>query len=137
MPFPTTEIKYNSYQSSHDADTIKTVFATGNSRVRKVIDKNDETVSVTAMTDANGLHAFNIFYYQELSNGADTFQGPYHVGIDKKTGTLQIVDGTYSVRRLSGDVYELSFSFRIVDRDMTDEDAIYDAVILNGGFPLP
>jgi hypothetical protein len=137
MPFPTTEIKYNSYQSSHLSDTIKTNFGTGNSRVRKIIDRNEDTVSVTSLVDADGLNAFNIFYYQELNNGEEEFQGPYHVGIDQKTGTLQIVDGTYSVRRLSGDIYEISYSFRIIDRDMTDEDAVYDAVILNGGFPLP
>lgn len=134
MPFP--NINYHTYAGTHSSDNNLTRQTSGVSRVRPITGRSEDFVDVTLILTASELGLFRVFFVDEINNGADTFFGPYWVGGVEKTGTLQIIGG-YNSTPLGGGNFQVSYSFRIVNRDLSSENSVYDAVIANGGFPLP
>jgi hypothetical protein len=114
--------------------TSHTRFASENTRQRKLRKKRDDMFSVTLTVDATQLDTFETFVLTTLNNGADTYTGPYFVSDSEYTGTLQIINGEYTVRYLSENYWEVSYQFEVKDRSTTEEGNIYGLVNEYSGF---
>lgn len=134
MPtFP--DLKYSTgYSYSVEPDVIRTDFFSRNSRQRKITSDRNDTFNVRIRVDDAGYTLFDTFIIDELENGSLTFDGPYFVGNNEKTGTLEIIGGTYSASYLVNDYWDISYSFELKNRDMSDEQSVYEVVNAYNGF---
>ena len=126
--FPDLNYSQSGYKWSVEPIVRRTEFASRNTRQRLLMKTRDDLFSVTLKLTSDDLSVFETFVLITLNNGADEFTGPYWVNDVQKTGTLQIVDGKYEVTYLAPDYWQVSYDFYVKDRDMTDEEAIYDLV---------
>ena len=115
-------------------EVIRTQTYTASTRQRFMRLKRDDLFNVTLRLDATDFATFDAFIVTDINNGADTFTGPYYDGDVERTGTLEIVDGTYAVNLLQPDLWEVSYSFEVKERDMTEADNTYAIVVEVGGF---
>ena len=122
------------YSYEISPDVLRTGFASLNSRQRLVIQSRNDLFNVSLKLTDSELSQFEGFVIVDLENGALTYDGPYFTGDVEKTGTLQIVDGLYSVNYLAVDYWEVSFQYELKDRDLTDEEGIYNLVNAFSGF---
>ena len=77
---------------------------------------------------------FESFVTNDLQNGELTFDGPYYTMSSEQTGTLQIVDGSYSASNIQNKIWEVGYQFQIHDRSFSAEQSIYDTVTDQGSF---
>lgn len=135
MPdFPDFEYQESGYSFESVTDTVLTEYVSRNTRVRRYLDNRDFNFNVShQFTDAQ-FKEFKEFVLNDLSNGADTYTGPYFVSDVEKSGTLQIVNGEYSADYLTSNLWRVSYVFQLKDRDYTDEESIYDFINDFGGF---
>lgn len=131
MPFP--DLCYSSISYRVQPEIERTVFHSKNTRQRYLRQRHEPRYSVSVQLDSTKLGEFESFVTDEISNGADEFTGPYFDGLEQ-SGTLQIVDGKYSVSYLAPNWWNLSYSFDVKDRNMDDAECIYDLVNDHGGF---
>ena len=116
------------YRYEINPDVLRTEYASRNSRQRFIIQNHDDLFTVSMKLDNADLSTFEDFVTDDLLNGSLTYDGPYFAGNVEKTGTLQIVDGLYDVNYLTNDYWDVSFQYELKDRDLTDEEGIYDLV---------
>lgn len=129
------DLKYTEgYSYEYAPQVVRTPYATQNSRQRVLVGTPNDLVSVKLRLDNAELATLETFILDTINNGADEFDGPYYVSDAVKTGTLQIVDGEYSTGYLADDYWEVSYSFEVKNRDLTDEQNLYEVVNENGGF---
>ena len=128
------DICYYSTSFAVAPEVVRTQYHSFNTRQRQLWKKRDDLFSVTLRLDTVDFNTLDSFIINDLNNGADEFTGPYYDSDVESTGTLQIVDGTYSASLLAPDVWEISYTFEVKNRDMTDADSVYDLVNGNGGF---
>lgn len=131
MAFP--DLCYSSINYTINPEIKRTEYHSKNTRQRFLRPKRDDLYQVSVQLDTAGLNSFEAFMVDEANNGADEFQGPYYDGLDR-TGTLQIIRGQYQVNYLAKDWWNLSYSFEVKDRDLTDAENIYDFINDYGGF---
>ena len=133
--WPST-LKYQEegYGWSTEPQVTRTVFSSGNTRQRYMMKNRDDLFTVNVQADETQLAAFETFVLDTLNNGADTYTGPYYVSDVEYTGTLEIVDGAYEVQYLTANLWNISFSFYVKERDMTEEESLYDLVQETSGF---
>lgn len=115
-------------------EVIRTQYSSSNTRQRYMWKKRDDVFNVTLRLDTTDFTTLDNFIINDLNNGADTFTGPYYDSDVEKTGTLEIINGSYSANLLQPDLWEVSYSFEVKDRDMTDAEAVYGMITDNGGF---
>ena len=134
MPtFP--DLKYGEgYSYTYSPQVIRTPYATRNSRQRVLVAQPNDVVSVKLRVDNTDLATLETFILDTLNNGADEFDGPYYTSDVVKTGTLQIVNGEYSIDYLANNYWDVSYSFEVKNRDMANEKGIYDLVNAFSGF---
>jgi hypothetical protein len=130
MPFPDICPSSISYGSSPEVK--RTVYHTQNTRQRFLRQKRDDVFEVSYQVDNNELSDFETFITTEIDNGALTFTGPYYDGAEHE-GTCEIIDGTYSVSYIAQDVWSLSYSFEVKDRDLTDAQNLYELINVIAG----
>ena len=131
MPFP--DLCYSSISYRVQPEINRTVYHSKNTRQRRLRQRHEPRYNVSIQLDSSQLSQFESFVTGEISNGADEFTGPYFDGFEQ-TGTLQIVNGDYSVTYLANDWWSLSYSFEVKDRDMSTAECIYELVNDQGGF---
>ena len=131
MPFP--DICESSISYGSEPEIKRTVYHTSNTRQRYLRKKRDDMFDVTYQVNSTELGEFEDFITTEINNGADTFTGPYYDGADHE-GTLQIINGEYGVSYIAQDIWSLSYTFEVKDRDLTDAESVYELVNGNGGF---
>lgn len=138
MAWPSSLDYSGSFSMSFDNENIQTEFISGRTRLRRRGDRNNDICSISVITDDSGYSLFKAFYETEINFGELTYIGPYYVGNTKKfTALMRMVQGSYTETYLSPNRWKLSFSSTILSRSFTEEIAVYNAVIANGGFPLP
>ena len=137
MPtFPTFTRPYTleGYSYSVGPDIDRTVFYTGNSRQRKRWTKRDDLFNARLVLSDSEFETFESFITTDLTNGSATYSGPYYTSDIEQTGTLEIIEGTYTADYLPPSSWAVSFQFEVKDRSLTDEDGIYDLIIGIGTF---
>lgn len=130
----TLDYSENGYGWSVSPEVKRTEYSSRNTRQRKLRTKRDDRFTISMQLDETELDTFETFVLDTLNGGADTYTGPYFVNDTEYTGTLQIVNGQYSVNYLSEDYWGVTFQMEIKDRDMTEELAIYTLVNALSGF---
>lgn len=125
MPFP--DICESSISYGSEPAIKRTTFHSKNTRQRLLRQKRDDMFSVSFQVTSTELGEFETFITTEIENGADTFTGPYYDGMEQ-TGTLQIIDGQYSISYLSNDYWSLSYQFEVKGRDLSEQQNIYELV---------
>lgn len=126
--FPDFDYIESGYGWSVEPIIQRTEFSSRNTRQRLLMKTRDDLFTVSLKLTNAQLSTFETFVIDTLNNGADEFTGPYWVYDVEKTGTLQIVDGKYSVNYLTPNYWQVSYDFYVKDRDMSDELAIYNLV---------
>lgn len=137
MPtFPTFNRAYTLKDYSYEVnpDVTQTTYYSGNTRQRKHLSKNDDRFSVNLFLSDSELEAFESFVQSDIGYGADTFDGPYYTGGSEITGTLQIIEGSFSVENIQNQIWSVSYQFDVKDRGMTEEDSVYEVVTDLGSF---
>jgi len=132
--FPAIDYSFEGYGYTVTPDVKRTEYASRNSRQRLMRYQRDDLFTVTLRLDDADLDLLDTFVLTTINNGADTFTGPYFTSDVEYTGTLEIVDGKYEVRYLQNDFWSVSYSFYVKDRDLTEEQNIYESVIEYAGF---
>lgn len=127
------DLCYYSIDFGVQPEVTRTQYSSSNTRQRYLWKKRDDVFNVTLRLDTTDFTALDSFIIDDLNNGADTFTGPYYDSDVERTGTLQIINGSYSANLLFPDVWEVSYSFEVKNRSMDDAGAIYDVVNDNGG----
>lgn len=123
------------YGWSSSPDTLRSEYASNNTRQRKLRKKRDDLFTVSLRLDDTELGTFETFVLTTINNGADTFTGPYFVNDSGEyTGTLEILNGVYDVKYEANDQWFVSFQFEVKDRDLTEEQNIYEVVNALSGF---
>jgi hypothetical protein len=135
MPtFPTFTRSYSTegytYEVGHEV--VRTQFHTGNSRQRKLFENHDDRFSASLILSDSELETFESFVKTDLDYGASTYTGPYFTSDAEYTGTIEMVDGAYTADLVPPESWKVSFNFIVKDRDMTEENTIYDTVISLG-----
>jgi hypothetical protein len=74
------------------------------------------------------LVTFEDFVTDDIDYGSLTYTGPYYTSDVEYTGTLEMIEGTYNCALVPPSSWEVTFQFELKDRDMTEEDTIYDVV---------
>lgn len=137
MPdFPAFSRSYSLDDYSYEVspDVSRTQYFSGNSRQRKLIENRDDVFSVSLFLSDSELSEFESFIDIDLDGGALTFSGPYYTMSSEQIGELQIINGAYSAENIQNQVWQVSYQFRIFDRDLTAEQSIYDIVSDQGSF---
>jgi len=132
--FPDFDYTENGYGWTCEPDSIRTEYASRNSRKRRLFKNRDDLFTVSLKLTAAQLIEFEDFVLDDLDNGADVFTGPFWTYDVERTGDLQILDGRYDVNYLTPDYFGVSYSFYLRDRDFTDDGLIYDLVNAATGF---
>ena len=126
MPFPSDMCESSiSYESSQEIK--RTVYHSKNTRQRFLRQNRNDNFSVSYQVSSSKLSEFESFIVDDISLGADTFQGPYFDGVEQ-TGTLEIINGRYNVRYVAQDLWDLSYSFQVKDRDFTEAQTLYEMI---------
>ena len=131
MPtFPTFSRSYTNEGYSYDVvpEVYRTQFYSGNSRQRKRFQKRDDIFNVRHVLTNAELVTFEAFVEDDLENGSLTYTGPYFTSDSEYTGTLEIIDGSYTCKFIPPDHWEVKYRFELKERDMTEEDAVYATV---------
>ena len=138
MPtFPSTlEYSEQGYSYTVAPDVLRTVFSTRNTRQRLLRTQRDDLFNVSIRTDNAGLAVFEAFVTDDIDNGADQFDGTYYVSDVEDTGTLEIVEGRYTVTYLADDQWDINYQFEVKGHDITWQTTLYDTVIEYGSFSL-
>lgn len=131
--FPTS-LKYSATSYSVSPEVARTQFASGNTRQRMLRAKLDDMHSVSLRLDNAGLLALESFIDDTINGGADTYTGPFITDTAERTGTLELIDGTYQLQYVANDMWDCSFSFEVKNVDLSDHELIYDVVNEFGGF---
>jgi hypothetical protein len=125
MPFPDICPSAISYGCSPEVK--RTTYYTQNTRQRFLRQKRDDVFSVSYEVADDELGDFETFITAEIDNGASTFTGPYYDGAEH-VGTCEILEGAYSVSYIAQDIWSLSYSFEVKDRDLTDAQNLYELI---------
>lgn len=132
MAYP--DLCYSSISYNVAPSVKRTPYHTRNSRQRMLLVNRDDVFDVSARVTSTVLGEFETFITDEINNGADTFEGTYYDGDVERTGTLLIPNGEYEVSYVAPDIWDLSFTFEVQERDMTDSQNIYEVVNEYDGF---
>lgn len=132
MAYP--DLCYSSISYNVTPSVIRTSYHTRNSRQRMLLVNRDDVFDVSARVTSTVLGEFETFITDEINNGADTFEGVYYDGDVERTGTLLIPNGEYEVSYVAPDIWDLSFTFEVQERDMEDAQNIYEVVNEYDGF---
>lgn len=130
----TLEYQTDGHGWTNEPVVQRTEFSSGNTRQRLVMLNRDDLFTATLQCDETQLAVFETFVLDTLNNGADTYTGPYYVSDTEYTGTIEIVDGQYSVEYLAEDLWSVQFSFYVKERDLTNEELLYELVNELSGF---
>lgn len=114
-------------------DVTRVEYSSRNTRQRRLGKNRDDVFSISVRTNDAGLVTFETFIV-DTNNGADEYTGPYFVNDVEYTGTLQILNGQYSVRYVSDDHWVIEFEAQLKNRSMTEESNIYALVNSYSGF---
>lgn len=129
------DLEYNQdYSFQFSPTMVRTEFSSKNTRQRLLYGNPDDLFKVKIRGDSTDLGSFETFVLTTLNNGADTYNGPYYVDDIERTGTLEILNGDYEVKYIHSDYWEMSYTFSLKDRDLTDMQNIYEMVNDQGGF---
>ena len=137
MPtFPTFDRAYaiDGYSYSFEPEVSRVQFYSGAARQRKRFDKDDYRFSVNILLSDAEMNTFEDFVTVDLKGGENTYTGPYFTGDVEYTGTLEMIDGSYSASLVPPNHWRVSFEFELKDRDFTEEDNIYASVNALGTF---
>tara|TARA_R110002020_G_scaffold98979_4_gene235235 strand:- start:1802 stop:2215 length:414 start_codon:yes stop_codon:yes gene_type:complete len=137
MAWPSNIDYSGSFSRRFDNENVTTTFASGRSRVRRYGNRNNDLCSVEMNLTDNQYFSFKSFYEGEANYGQNTYTGPYYVGNTKINGLLRIVGGSFKAAYLAPNRWVISFDFEVLYRNFTEEQVVYNAVVANGGFPLP
>jgi hypothetical protein len=74
------------------------------------------------------------YFNETLSKGSLTDVMPYYNSEVEYTGTGQIVNGRYSTRLAHNDLWDFTYTMEIIDRDLTEEQNIYEVINALSGF---
>lgn len=132
--FPNFDFLVDGYRFEVNPDNEQTEFYSLNTRLRAMRKNRDTPFSVSMHLTNAELSTFETFVSDTISNGADSFTVNYWEHDSESTGTGRIVDGNYNVQYLGPDNWKVSFTLEILDRDLTDHEAIYDLVNAASGF---
>ena len=136
MAFPSS-ICYETYTAKFENENVQTQFVSGRTRLRNYGNMNNDIASVSMTLRNSDLTQFKDYFENDAGSGGTNHQGPYFVGGIAKTGLIQIIAGSYDLSYLADGYWRIKYSIRILYRNFTEEQVIYNAVVSNGGFPLP
>lgn len=129
------DLKYQEgYSFEFSPDVVRTKYSSLNTRQRLMFGNSDDIFSVKIQADNADLATFEAFVIDTLDNGADTYTGPYYTSDSESTGTLEVLNGKYSVSYLQPDLWDITYKLSVKDRDLSDEQNIYEMVNDQGGF---
>lgn len=136
MAFPSFTRSYliDGYSYAPQYEVNSYTFHSKNTRRRKTHTDNDVVFNVGLVLSNAEFETFESYVQNDLSFGADDFTGPYFTSDVKYTGTLHIINGEYEAELVSPNYWRVSYQFLLRDRDMTQEEAIYDDIIALGTF---
>lgn len=135
MTFPSgINFTIQGYSWSFQPEYEFRLYASGNTRQRKRVDKNNDIFNVRhVIRDADVLTMEN-YINVTLDKGSLTDTMPYYVSEVQYTGTGQVVDGRYDLSMINNDLWSMNYQIEIVDRSMTEEETIYNTVNSLSGF---
>lgn len=130
------DIKYTleGYSYRVTPDTIRTEFYSGNTRQRALRKNRNDVFTVRHIVTNAQLSSLETFFQDTINNGADEFTAPYYVSDVEYSGSFLLLEGSYSSQNISPSYSSFSYNIEIQDRDMTNEEAIYDLVNALSGF---
>jgi len=134
MTFPAVDFTIQGYGWEFDPAYVRTEFASGNTRQRKLMRKNNDVFSCRhVFTDAEAL-TMETYINTTLDKGSLTDTMPYYISEVEFTGTGQILDGSYNIQMVNNDLWEFTYNIEIIDRDLTGEGNVYAVVNAYSGF---
>lgn len=125
MPFP--NICESSISYSSKPAVKRTVYHSKNTRQRFLRQKRDDEYRVSFQVTSTELGEFEDFMVNDIDNGANTFIGSYYDGMEQ-TGTLEIIEGKYSVSYIAENYWSLSYAFEVKGRDLSEQQNLYELV---------
>lgn len=135
MPtFPALSYSETSYSYDVAPAVYRTEYAGKNTRQRKIYKKRDDIFSVSLRLSSADLLTFENFVKDDINNGGDSFSAPYYTSDVELIGDAYLVNGQYSVNYIAPDVWDVSYSMQVIERDMTDAQNIYEVVEELSGF---
>jgi len=127
-------LKYSTESWEYSPSVSRTIFSSNNVRQRQVIADDDYRFNVTLSLNSSQLSSFEDFVLNDLNEAADQYQGPYYIGDVEYIGTLQPSDDNYQVSHLGVGHWDVTYSFDLINRDMTNENNAYELVVEMEGF---
>jgi len=120
--------RIDSYSFSVNHSVSRTEYHSNNTRQRKRYENRNDIFSVSLMLNDEDLNEFEFDFQIKHDYGGNTFQAQYWVSDVPKTGTALLVSGSYQATLLADDIWNLSYTLEIIDRDMTDQQNVYEVV---------
>lgn len=127
-------LKYSVESWSYSPTVLRTQYATNNTRQRQIIQDDDYLFNVSMSLNSDQLATFEEFVLNDLNQAADEYTGPYYTSDVEYTGTLQPTGDSYTANHLGVGHWNVSYSFNLKNRDMTNEDNAYALINEFGGF---
>lgn len=134
MTFPTVNFITQGYAWEFDPVYVRTQYSSMNSRQRKHMRKNNDVFSCRHVLTNSDTETMETYFNETLSKGSLTDVMPYYNSEVEYTGTGQIVNGRYSTRLAHNDLWDFTYTMEIIDRDLTEEQNIYEAINALSGF---
>lgn len=134
MTYPAFNFILDGYSCSVTPSNVRTVFSSNNTRQRKRVESRNDTFSVRHILTTSEFLSFENYVNDTLNGGELTDSMPYYVSDYELTGTGRIIDGEYTARKFTNDLFDVSFTMQIEGRDLTEEQNIYESINALGGF---
>lgn len=134
MTYPSINFILDGYSCSVNPANVRTVFSSNNTRQRKRVEFRTDLFTVRhILTDAD-FATFESYISTTLDGGSLTDTMPYYVSDVELTGTGRVINGEYSASIIKPGLWDVSLQIEIEDRDLTEEQNVYETVNALGGF---
>lgn len=113
------------YSYSFEPASQVTEFSTMNRRQRSLYQKRNTVFNVSERLNLSQLADFEEWVNVTLNNGADSFTGSYWDSDVESTGTLNIINGSYTFNHESSKSITVSYQIETQERDMSTAATVY------------
>ena len=126
--WPSNLIYSIDHSFSSNPDVSQTESITRRTRLRLQRKNRDDKFNVELNLTSSELLTFETF----AKANPDTFTGPYYDSDVEQTGTLRIVNGDYSYNLLSSNLWSVSFTIEVLNRQHTTGKSLYELAVSLG-----
>lgn len=117
-----------------EPSVTQTRYSSGNIRQRKLFANSRYVFDITLRLTDSEFATFESFVINNLKNGANYFNGTYAVSDLTETGKCRIIDGQYNAQYIKNDWWNVSYSFEVIDIDLSNHLNVYTLVNSASGF---